>query len=86
MNANRVVRRNVHQITEHDLPRDGGKGERANFEVAILNEEIVDDLGDDVAHQARVVEDDIADPHHGHKPDDEDEAIAEEEVQPVVDC
>lgn len=31
-----------------------------------------------------MVEDGIAHPHHGQKPDDEDEAIAEKEVQPIV--
>ena len=85
MDTKRVILGDVNQVTEHDFSRYGSECERANFEVAILDEEIIHNLGDDVAHQTGMVEDDIAHPHHGHKPDDENEAIGQEKMKPIID-
>jgi len=80
-----VVLGDIDQIAKHDLAGNGGKSEGTNFEVAILDKQIVDDFCDYVSLHSRMIEYHIAHPHHGKKPNDEDEAIGDKKLHPISD-
>ena len=70
------------KISEHDLPRQHGEGERADLEVSSRVEvrglkDSVGNIGCDGSHQAGVVEGDVGHPEHGeHQTAQEQEEVS----------